>query len=432
MFYGSLPASARSMLLETVQPWGSTEVATLYSGDFAVERSLRGLGLRCHACDASLYGAALGAAFTSTPFPITVRPEYTALWGWLADWLDTPERAAPTVQLMASLVTDLTGNNRFRMRQREAIETQWPRMHEQTSVRLAAANPSLASYTVADPLAHLATLPADLPVILGSAYPDIPILDDLFTWEAPVVNPDLNALPLLLERPRWVAILTERQPDLDDRLIGYISRCSPPDLYLYGSAGSLRVEMIHRTCTPPPWPKIMPGETPTAPLEIVPLEARAFNGLRAEFLNPAIAPREPSYAAAILAGGKVIGAYAVSDDSGPTRQTYASQAGFPAPGVFLLSDFPVVSGRDARLAKLVLLAALSRESQLLIERKVRHRVRSLVTIAYSERSASMKYRGLFALTKRAPGARTAFELHYAARLGDWPLAEALTRWESMR
>ena len=111
--------------------------------------------------------------------------------------------------------------------------------------------------------------------------------------------------------------------------------------------------------------------------------------------------------------------------------------------MYLLSDFPIAPTKYKRLAKLVLYAALSRESKMLAERLTNHRICSLVTTAFSKNPVSMKYRGLFRLLnkKELPGVEDGetdmskiyynqgYQLNYGAAMGEWTLADGLAMWK---
>jgi len=172
-------------------------------------------------------------------------------------------------------------------------------------------------------------------------------------------------------------------------------------------------------------PRLASDEIPSEPITLRRLSVREFSALRSHYLNPTIEPACPWLCVGILAAGKLVGMFAVND-SDDTLYT----PGVPHPYAYLLSDFPVAPG-SPRLSRLVLYAALSRESQLLIEQAVGHRVRALYTTAFSDRPVSMKYRGAgFEMVgrKEPKGAHKRYILNYTARLGRWSLAEVLTRW----
>jgi hypothetical protein len=97
----------------------------------------------------------------------------------------------------------------------------------------------------------------------------------------------------------------------------------------------------------------------------------------------------------------------------------------------MLSDFPVSGSKYSKLAKLVLYAALSKESQELIQVLTSRRTLSLVTSAFTNRPVSMKYRGVFDLLSRKPSKDVKMGknmLNYGALLGKWTLNEGLAIW----
>jgi hypothetical protein len=136
---------------------------------------------------------------------------------------------------------------------------------------------------------------------------------------------------------------------------------------------------------------------------------------------------------------KLIGVYAFS--ASPTLSNWDKH--IDTPTMYLLSDFPVSPSKYKRLAKLVLYAALSKESKFLAERLTNKRVRSLVTTAFTKKPVSMKYRGLFRLLnkKQLPGVEEGetdaskiyyndgWQLNYGAAMGEWSLQEGLKLWK---
>jgi len=102
----------------------------------------------------------------------------------------------------------------------------------------------------------------------------------------------------------------------------------------------------------------------------------------------------------------------------------------------LLSDFPVDTSDYKRLSKLVLYAALSRESQDIIQSTLGRKTISLSTTAFSNNPVSMKYRGVFDLlyrreTEGGEGSHDTqkYALQYLGKLGQWTLAMGLETWK---
>ena len=423
-----LPTDARAMILEVAQGWGPAEVAVPYAGDFSIERSLRGLPLRFHSADVEVTSAALGAAWLDLPFPIRVAEKYAEGWAWLTPWLDTAERAAATLTLASNMTMGLDQPcNRYYARLHEAHRIAWEHLHAVTLARIRSARPNLASYTVGDPLAWL---PSEIPVIYGGGEPTtLRGVQDLFEWdEKEPCERDTEALiTAIMARVRWAIAWPGPWADMPaDRLVGYCrttNRAAP--VHVYASGGPYRTRCPVQLLEDVIIPRLASDETPSEPMTLRRLSVREFSALRSHYLNPMIEPACPRLCVGILAAGKLLGAFAVNDSDG-TLYT----PGVPHPYAYLLSDFPIAPGVP-RLSRLVLYAALSWESQLLIEQAVGHRVRALYTTAFSDRPVSMKYRGAgFELIERkeSDGAHKRYVLNYVARLGAWSLAQVLTRW----
>ena len=174
-------------------------------------------------------------------------------------------------------------------------------------------------------------------------------------------------------------------------------------------------------------------------MRIVPLKSENFRALRSQYMNPYIKPGSETASFGVLVDDKLIGVYAFS--ASPTLSNWDKH--IETPTMYLLSDFPIAPTKYKRLAKLVLYAALSRESKLYAERLTNHRIRSLVTTAFTKRPVSMKYRGLFQLLnkKQLPGVdenetdmskiyyNSGYQLNYGAPMGQWTLAEGLELWK---
>lgn len=154
-------------------------------------------------------------------------------------------------------------------------------------------------------------------------------------------------------------------------------------------------------------------------LKLAPLTLGQFNALRSRYLNPRITPGRAKLAIAVKDGtGKILGVFAMD------------LASYAPDEAYLLSDFAVAPTDYPRLSKLIVLAATSRETQLLCQRAFSRRIRGVATTAFSDNPVSMKYRGLLRLTKRSPSNEGgwAFQLQYQGAMGEHTLAEALEAW----
>jgi hypothetical protein len=419
-------SSMRAMLREAST--GLDDVLIPYAGDLTLARTVRASS--CHGADLNLYAVAIAARFTGQELELTIRAEQEETFGWLGEYLDTPIRAAAAVSLARFL---RAGETPYHRRIQRAYRDQWPRLFPKAVGGLERAVSPLASFDVADPLEWLLAQddrPAVTAPPISVRYRDdlTAHLADIFSWprEQPLSGDRAASfMSVLCDRPAWLAVLQAPDETLSDQLLGKVQGTpTAAPSYLYGTTGHARLVRPRQELERALLPRLGLTDLPGAPLELRPIPVPLFASLRSRYLNPHIAPSTPRLACAVLAGGKLVGCYGLRDPgeaSGPPSSA--------SPSMFLLSDFPVAPAMRG-LAKLVLGAALSRESQLLIEARVGHRVRGLTTAAYSDRPVSMKYRGLFDLWKRTetPADRTRYTLSYAAPLGAWSLDDALGRW----
>ena len=167
-------------------------------------------------------------------------------------------------------------------------------------------------------------------------------------------------------------------------------------------------------------------------IKLIKLSSQHFHMLRSQYMNPYIKPGQETASYGVLVDNKLVGVFAFS--ASPSFANWDKH--IETPTMYLLSDFPVGPSKYKRLAKLVLYAALSKESKLLAESLTNKRVRSLTTTAFSKRPVSMKYRGLFKLLSKKETNKASddepdmskryysqgFELNYGAIMGQWTLA----------
>jgi len=147
------------------------------------------------------------------------------------------------------------------------------------------------------------------------------------------------------------------------------------------------------------------------PLGIAYLTPGQVNLLRAEYLDASIATSDGNIGLAVLDGGAIVGALAFS------RSQYTDCS------AYMLADFAVRPSVHKRLSKLVLAAAVSTEVQAVLEQTFKMKVNTIGTTAFTERSSSMKYRGLFKLYNRSEGM-----LNYESDAGIWTLEGGLDWW----
>jgi hypothetical protein len=102
----------------------------------------------------------------------------------------------------------------------------------------------------------------------------------------------------------------------------------------------------------------------------------------------------------------------------------------PEPGgmVYLMSDLAIPHDHP-RLAKLMLMALLSRETQEMLKVKFLDDFRYVVTSVFSLNPASMKYRGIFKLHDRDQLEDGSYKLNYFAFFSGKNLIQTLQEWK---
>lgn len=442
MFQGTIPSAVRQILAETCADWDVKTVAVACSGNFTIERVLANQ-FALHSCDVSLYSCALGAFFAGLPFRLAVKPEYADLLPWLASRLEKPEDRVATVLLASNFrhaLNRLGGlkPNPYYQRVMVGYGKQWDTLVDQTAAKLLACPLKLASFNAGDAAPWLDGIPADYGV---ASYPPFwadgyeamfRTLDQLFDWDKPtydLLTEDkmTRFLERITDRRCWTFVVPERLPDFEPHLRGLAQTAAlGVPVYVYSSRETRRVVTPGKTISPAGVKRLSPNQALEGDLKIAPIPRDTFNALRAAYLNPAIRPGKPVFTLGVWVGDLLIGAFAFG-----SHKSYSD-----VDTVYLLTDFAVAPTDYPRLSKLVLMAALSRESQLWAERLTHHRIRRLMTTAFSHNPVSMKYRGLFELYNRKENpdwreddpTTLRYALNYIGDIGRWTLAEGLETW----
>lgn len=440
MFKGTIPQDFRAMLYEVAGTWRAKSLAVACSGNFTIERVFAER-FTLHSCDVSIYTSALGAYFARKPFRLELRPEFHEPFAWMLDGLKSQAGQVGTLMMLTTMGDALDKNghprrNPYYQRLLEGYRRQWPEMIEKTINRLENSPLTLASYNCMDAVDWLPTLPPDVavasfpPFFVGGYEVMFSRLNLLFDWDRPSYQEIFDErrqifLDALMNRPDWAFGSAERLDDLEPHLRGVAQTSNRGvTIYLYASSGATRVVSPRQSIEAVSVPRLSEGQTVGDRLWIAPLTFGQFSALRSQYLNEHIKPGMPTKAFAVMVDDKLIGCYAL-------LKGYRTPHSSPD-SIYLLSDFAVAPSDYARLSKLVLYAALSKEANLLAERVSRSRIRYVVTTAFTNNPVSMKYRGLFELhsRKEIEGDSThKFQLQYSSPSNRWTLSEGLDEWK---
>ncbi|GGU50394.1 putative antirestriction adenine methyltransferase [Streptomyces lavendofoliae] len=433
MFQGTIPGPMRSIVYETAATWPTRHGLWIpCAGNFTIERSVAGLGFPLHSSDVSIYSSAIGHWLSGRPCGVRLREEAADL-AWMRESLDDAAGTVATLMLstrfLPSRAKALVGH-RWHQRVVEAYRQQWQRLHAHTVTRLNRMTLRLDSYHAQDIRAWLTRVPPTAPVcsfppFYSGGYETLYApLEAAFTWDAPTYTlldqtAITHVLDTITDRPHWLTATMHEVPELKAHLRATIKaspRAAP--FYVYAAARS-RIVAPRQSLQPVSAPRLSNGVL-TGDLSLAILTSPQFNALRSQYLNPNIPPGQALLAVAVRDAGRIIGVFAFNRPK------------FDPHTAYLITDFPVAPTRYRRLAKLILLAATSREAQLLMQRSLSCRITALATTAFTQRPVSMKYRGLFHLAARTASTDPTwrYQLHYTRTIGDHTLADSWTTWSA--
>jgi hypothetical protein len=459
MFYGSIPAEVQSMMGKIVKSWDVTDVYVGCSGNFTCEKlifPMQKFGI--HSNDVTLYSKCLGEFYTSKPVELELSSEGKAKFPWIAKYMESDEDKIATLMLATRLVTFEGKDNPFYQNMLDEYIKQWATLHKTTKAKVEANEMRVRSYYNGDVMEFIDAAPSDCGFV---AYPpfenagkafvkDFAKLEKMFEFEPPeYAFFDKDSLLLfyekMMEKKNWIFGTNIKLED--ERFSKFLCGKSKTTnrgipIYVYSNSGTVQIVTPNQDTEKMGVKRLMPGDEVGDTLTLYELSNEAFQTLRSTYMNINIRPGSATLALGVMADDKLVGVYAFS--ASPTLANWDKH--IDTPTMYLLSDFPVAPTDYDRLAKLVLIAALSKESKMIAERIMRKRVRSLVTTAFSRNPVSMKYRGLFKLLTRKenkafdekwgqdidPSNRyynQPYEINYGAALGQWTLQEGLAIWK---
>ncbi|MFC4060216.1 Hint domain-containing protein [Planomonospora corallina] len=254
-------------------------------------------------------------------------------------------------------------------------------------------------------------------------------IDTVFDWPTPSFR-DLDEdgkeeiIAQVRDRPNWVLGLHIERPELRRHLAGVVQTANRGlPIYVYAASGPRRIVRPHQPTAPIPMPKIGPDDELGERMTLHVLTGGQFAAIRSQFMSKSIKPGTPLIACGVAVDGLLIGAFAYL----PPK--------YEPSCAYLMSDFPVSWTKYRRLAKLIVMAASTKEAQLLVQRSLSRRITAWSTTAFTDRPNSAKYgRGIpgVKLQKRTePGGDGihAYQLQYGGPLGAYTLDEALQLWK---
>jgi hypothetical protein len=425
MFTGSINSDTRRIVKAVIDKWDCDEYYIGCSGNFTVERVLQvGKPKRIHSNDVSLYSCAVGGYLTGKPLIVMIKDEGLR---WLEEYIKTPQSLIATLLICTQYLMFEHRRTPYHARMAEYYETNFKSIHAGTlaNVKKALENTKITDYFAGDVIEFISNAPDS-----GAAFLCFPPtykggyerlykrIDEVFEWLPPQYSVfDDNAFNVLVERlkkkEKWLIIKDEPVPDLAEFLHGAVKTSDRAKMvYIYvGNCDRAWLGLTTQRTAPLLLERLGIQDELTWPVTFVPIKQDQMNTLRSMYLSKSILPASADVNVAVLSSGRVIGAVGVS------RSMYK------VGDVYMMSDFPVLSERYKRMAKLILAVVLSKEFKTFLEGKFVRKIDTIATTAFTDNPVSMKYRGMFELASRNPG-----KLGYIGQMGRWTLKEGFELW----
>jgi hypothetical protein len=453
MFHGSIPASVQQILGDRVKGWNVSDIHVGCSGNFTIERTLKGVtSANLHSNDVTIYSCLLGKYFAGQSLNAKYRDSYDGPMAFVKDYL-TDDASIVTVALLLSKMANYLGGkmNPYYQKMIDEYTKQWTSVFDETRNKIVKIEPFLKSFYAGDVCKWVDEVPPEQgficypPFYAGDYEKMFTVIESIIEWDPPeyeMIDKDkiFEMFRKLTKRDYFMFGTDDELPEFREYLCGIAQTTNRGvPLYVYSKADKTRVILPHQNVMSLMLQRLGDDEDIGDEIKLIVLKSENFHALRSQYMNPYIKPGQESTSYGVVVDDKLIGVFAFS--ASPTLANWDTHIATPT--MYLLSDFPIAPTKYKRLAKLVLYAALSKESKLLAERATNKRVRSLVTTAFSKNPVSMKYRGLFKLLnkKELPGVEEGetdlskiyynqgYQLNYGAPMGEWTLHEGLELWK---
>lgn len=453
MFQGSLPGTVQQILGSIVKEWDVKDIYVVCSGNFTIERMLQGCTTaRLHSNNVTVYSCLLGRYFSGQPLDVKIREDYDGPMRFVEKYMTDDAGTISVMLLLSAMGPYLSSKpNPYYDKMIRAYIQQFDELHASTKAKMEKIEPFLASLYEGDGYKLVDEIPEDAGVIsyppffLGGYEKMFHAIEEIFDWEPPeyeLMSKDRihDIFEKLLGRKYFMFGTDDYLPEFKEYLTGLsktTNRGVP--LYIYSSATKSRITLPSQVVQSPLIPRLGLNEDIGDNIELIRLKSEHFRALRSRYMNVHISPGSESAAFGVLVDKKLVGVFAFS--ASPALSNWDKH--IETPTIYLLSDFPVAPSKYKRLSKLVVYAALSKESKALAESLTNKRVYSLVTTAFAKNPVSMKYRGLLHLLNKSRLEdieygetdmskiyyNNGYKLNYGAPMGEWNLQQGLAMWK---
>ncbi len=450
MFKGVIHANARAILPDFIARMPG-RVINICSGNFTLETTLRlnGFAGRLEGCDISLYTSALGRYFTGQDWRITVAKDAEPDVQRFAEFLTDPEGKAAVIAIALDLTEHAKRRNEFQRRMWRAYISSLPKLIEGTRARLRKKKEILRmdGFHARDGVEVIRENAESGDLLIMSSPPTYEkgyerlyaTLMSWFDWDAPTytdIGPRAEfAKVMRSDAHNWLMFSEDRNDEVESvlgRPKAQTARGPNKNVYLYTDL-PVPPKLIRREveCSANhPYPRMTEQDVirPDSKVTFVRTSFKEANYFRQ--LYSSVIPMQASamFCYLLMVDGKAFGQVMFQLPS--IQMTWAGKD-ITAEYLYMMSDLPIASERYPRLSKLVLAATLSREFQAELEHRTTRSVNVIFTTAFSEKPASMKYRGVYQIhSRKGPDEHGHFSINYIARIGQRPMKDLMREWLS--
>jgi len=442
-FIGAIPADVRTVLA------GYTAhikhpVLNICAGNFTIPSVLRSAGYKgeIKTCDITLYTSALGAYLTGRKLDLSTQPDCPEHLKDLVS-IDTPIDTIASIALLYDLRQVWKMKNPFQKRQVEIYRANWPQLMDKTKAKLQAYKKHLGKIQYeakdgfkvledADPAHTFICAP---PIYKGDYENLDKLLRTAIAWQSPEYTPilddDLSLYRLIKKFNEYIVILYKDLPEVH-AIIGTPRAIIMPrgrgsnTLYLISQKSKPAAVVRHKVKSEDIGP-FFPADrqfTGREKLDLtkisVPQSIRMNELFASAMINTFTGGVAESLA--FLADGYIIGK---ADFCATSHQWKLPGEQDPAM-IYLMSDL-VVPNCTEKIAKLILLALLSRDVKEVLDLRFAEDFKYVLTTCFTRHPSSMKYRGLFKMHKRIQDPDK-YRINYYAPFSAAGLKTAGKRW----
>lgn len=463
MFHGSLPQDVLDIIAKEVKKWNEDEKCKrLYigcSGNFTIERILNGIwDKEIISNDVTIYSCILGAYFSQKEFKLKLKDSYNGNFKFVKDYLSTKEDKVTTLLILSDALKydDASKSNlEYFTRMLSAYKDQWNSMFTKTKKKLQAMKTRSTDFYAGDVCELIDKVEKNdaficyPPFYSGDYEKMFEKLSEMFEWDEPkyeMINKE-KIHELFRKMTKLNHFMFGVDEDLEEFSKYKFSESQTTNrgrkIYLYSNCNDLVFIQPNQKISEVKIPRLNSQDviSENSTIALKKINSQQFHALRSEYMNVSIKPGQETLAIGVIVDDKLAGCYAFSSSSTLCSDVMSKHMEMPM--IYLLSDFPVNSSKYKRLSKLILYAALSKESQMIAQSITKKKIESIGTNAFSKRPVSMKYRGLFELliaNKMSDVAdiksadisenyyNTGYKLYYGSKMGRWTLRQGFEEW----